>query len=284
MTISFKDIPDNIRVPLCYIEFDNSAAVKGTPQVLHKTLLLGLRLATGSVPAGHPFRITSASAAEDAFGRGSMLATMASGFIQANAFSDLWAIAIDDDEEGVKATGTVTLSGVCATPGQIALMIAGTQVRVTVLAGDTAAAMATKMTTAITARKTLPVTAKSTEGVVTLTANWSGVTGNDIDIRVNYYDGEMLPSGVGCTALRWLSAIRTIACGVAITLFTPKKTGFVSLSTWPLRSLTTRRYWTIADNVYGWLMQQILSVCLSAMLPQKPNSSLYTRINHVRIG
>lgn len=37
MTISFKDIPDNIRVPLCYIEFDNSAAVKGTPQVLHKT-------------------------------------------------------------------------------------------------------------------------------------------------------------------------------------------------------------------------------------------------------
>lgn len=199
MTISFKDIPDNVRVPLCYIEFDNSAAVKGTPQVLHKTLLLGLRLAAGSVPAGQPFRITSASAAEDAFGRGSMLATMASGFIQANAYSDLWAIAIDDDEKGVKATGTVTLSGVCATPGQIALMIAGTPVRVTVLAGDTAAVMATKITTSINARKTLPVTAKSAEGVVTLTANWSGATGNDIDIRVNYYDGEMLPSGVGCT-------------------------------------------------------------------------------------
>lgn len=86
------------------------------------------------------------------------------------------------------------------------------------------------------------------------------------------------------TALRWLSAIRTIACGVAITLFTPKKTGFVSLSMWPLRSLTTRRYWTIASSVYGWLMQQTLSVCLNAMPLPKPNSSLYTRINYVRIG
>ncbi|MFB9087683.1 hypothetical protein ACFFW8_25255 [Erwinia tracheiphila] len=199
MAISFQDIPDNIRVPLCYIEFDNSAAVKGTPQTLHKTLLLGLRLNTGSVPAGQPFRITSASAAESAFGRGSMLSTMAGAFIKANTYSDLWAVAVDDDENGIRATGTVTLSGPCKTSGQIALMIAGTSVRVTALAGDTATAMARKIAAAVNALKTLPVTATSAEDKVTLTARWSGVTGNDIDIRVNYYDGDMLPAGVGCT-------------------------------------------------------------------------------------
>lgn len=201
MSISFNDIQSNIRVPLCYIEFDNSAAVKGTPQVLHKTLLLGLRNKNGSIPAGQAFRITSASAAEAAFGRGSMLSTMASAFITANAFSDLWAIAIDDvdDENSVNATGTVTVTGTCTTPGQIALMVAGAPVRVTVLAGDDAKVMASKITAAINARPTLPVIASATDGVVTLKANWSGATGNDIDIRVNYYDGEMLPGGVGCT-------------------------------------------------------------------------------------
>ncbi|UIA93053.1 phage tail sheath subtilisin-like domain-containing protein [Erwinia tracheiphila] len=128
-----------------------------------------------------------------------MLSTMAGAFIKANTYSDLWAVAVDDDENGIRATGTVTLSGPCKTSGQIALMIAGTSVRVTALAGDTATAMARKIAAAVNALKTLPVTATSAEDKVTLTARWSGVTGNDIDIRVNYYDGDMLPAGVGCT-------------------------------------------------------------------------------------
>ncbi|CDL79726.1 phage tail sheath subtilisin-like domain-containing protein [Xenorhabdus cabanillasii] len=205
MALSFNDIPSNIRVPLCYIEFDNSAAVTGTPPTLHKTLLLGLRTASGQVPVGQPFRITSVSAAEAAFGRGSMLAEMAAAFIRGNAFADLWGLAIDDDANGVKAVGKLQLLGKVAQTGQIALMVAGKSVRVTVTAGDDAAAMAGKVRDAINANANLPVTASndSQSDTVLLTAKWSGATGNDIDVRVNYYDGEMLPVGinVGITPL-----------------------------------------------------------------------------------
>lgn len=210
MTISYNEIPSNIRVPLCYIEIDNSAAVTGTPPTLHKTLLLGLRNNHGQVTAGEPFRITSESAAESAFGRGSMLAEMALSFINANAFADLWAIAIDDDPDGVRAVGEIRPMGSVAQSGQIALMIAGKSVRVTVRAGDSVAVMSTKISDAINNNARLPVTATvealHTNGspvpdninthTVKLTAKWSGETGNDIDVRVNYYTGELLPLGI----------------------------------------------------------------------------------------
>ncbi|WP_227718402.1 hypothetical protein [Pasteurella multocida] len=41
MAISFNHIPSAIRVPLTYIEFDNSKAVSGTPSALQKVLMLG---------------------------------------------------------------------------------------------------------------------------------------------------------------------------------------------------------------------------------------------------
>ncbi len=208
--ISFNDIPSDIRVPLCYIEFDNSAAVTGTPPTLHKTLLMGLRNASGQVPAGEPFRVTSKSAAEAAFGRGSMLAEMSAAFIKGNAFADLWALAVDDDAKGVKATGEIRPMGNVAQSGQIALMIAGTSVRVTVRANDSVAVMSNKISEAINRNDKLPVIAKvealHTSGspvpdpinthAIKLTAKWSGETGNDIDVRVNYYAGELLPLGI----------------------------------------------------------------------------------------
>lgn len=219
MAISFNGVPSTIRVPLCYIEFDNSQAVSGTPQTLHKTLLLGLRNDGGSIPAGQPFRITSASSAEQAFGRGSMLSSMAATFIKVNAFSDLWAIAVDDDPEGTKANGKITLTGPCSVNGQIALMIAGIPVKVTVKAGDAPSVMATKIAAAINAMVATPVTATVASDVVTLAAKWSGETGNDIDVRVNYYDGEMLPTGVGCTISPMAGGVGNPDLGAAIVAF-----------------------------------------------------------------
>ena len=196
--ISFSDIPAEIRPPLVYIEFDNSAAVSGTPQTLQKTLLLGIKNTGGQTPAGEPFRITSKDAAEAAFGRGSMLAVMAAAFIKGNAFADLWALAVNDDPDGVKAAGKIQVKGTVAQAGQIALMIAGTLIRVAVKAGDTAAAAAAKIITAVNAKTDVPVvaTVDAATDTVLLTAKWSGDTGNDVDVRVNYYTGEILPSGI----------------------------------------------------------------------------------------
>ena len=60
MAISFNDIPNTIRVPLAYIEFDNSGALTGTAAVPYKLLVLGQQNADATAPALTPVRITSA--------------------------------------------------------------------------------------------------------------------------------------------------------------------------------------------------------------------------------
>lgn len=196
MAVSFNTIPNTVRVPLTYVEFDNSQAITGTPVKNNKTIVLGLRLQNGKVNAGEPTRITRKEQADAAFGRGSMLAEMLKAFLKANPYSDLYALALDDVAEPVCATGKITVTGTCSAAGQIALMITGVSIPVAVRQNETAATIANKITTAINANTALPVTASTSGADVVLTCRWGGITGNDIDIRVNYYTGETLPAGI----------------------------------------------------------------------------------------
>ncbi|GKX57614.1 Mu-like prophage FluMu tail sheath protein [Leminorella grimontii] len=219
MSIAYETIDNTVRVPLAYIEFDNSGAVKGTPALQYRTLMLGLRLSSGRVSAGEPMRITRSDAATDAFGQGSQLATMARAFINANPTADLWCLAVDDDEDGTRATGTIVLTGPCTTAGQITLMIAGVKAYVNAKVGDTAAALAQKIATVVNDDASLPVTAGVVDAKVTFTAKWSGLTGNDIDLRINYYTGEMLPEGVGCTITPMAGGVGNPDLGATIAAF-----------------------------------------------------------------
>jgi len=49
MPISFNEVPANIRVPFVYVEFDASGAVRGASQMPYTLLLIGQRLAAGTV-------------------------------------------------------------------------------------------------------------------------------------------------------------------------------------------------------------------------------------------
>ncbi len=60
------------------------------------------------------------------------------------------------------------------------------------------------MASVINSNKNLPVTAtvdSVNTAKVNLIAKWSGLTGNDIDLRHNYYAGEQLPPGVTITTV-----------------------------------------------------------------------------------
>lgn len=194
--ISFNSIPAQLRVPGTYIEFDSSKAVSGLPPAPNKILLIGLRLAAGSVAAGVPTRIVAADQAVQAFGRGSMLAGMARALKAADSFTECWAVALDDNGAGVAASGTITITGAATAPGTLALMIAGQAVPVGVASGATAATIAAAVVAAIAALPDLPVTAAANAGVVTVTARHKGTAGNDIDLRHSYYQGEQLPAGI----------------------------------------------------------------------------------------
>jgi phage tail sheath gpL-like len=202
MTISFNAIPLDIRTPGQFIEFDNSRALRGLPAIANKVLIIGQRLAAGTVLANVPTRILSAAQAENAFGRGSMLAAMLAAFKEANDTTDVSAIALDDLGAGAAASGSITFTGPATAAGTMNLYIGGQRVQVGVTAGMTAAQLATAVAAAITAATALPVTA-AVDGVdttkVVVTARHKGECGNAIDLRANYALGELLPAGATAT-------------------------------------------------------------------------------------
>lgn len=197
--ISFNSIPINLRTPGQYIEFDNSSAMRGLPAIVHKVLVLGQRLAGGTVLANVPKPVLSAADASTYFGAGSQLAAMLTAFKDANRSLDVTAIALDDLVAGVVATGTITVAGTATAAGTLALYVAGVRITVGITVGMTASAAATAIAAAINAKTSLPVTAVAALAVVTCTARHKGLGGNSIDLRANYALGDAAPAGITLT-------------------------------------------------------------------------------------
>lgn len=198
--VSFNEIPDNIRVPGIYIEIDPSKAVGGSATMERRLLLIGQRTQAGQVAALTPIRLGSQAGdqAAAAFGQGSMLHAMAAAARTAREYVDIWAIALDDNGEGQQATGKITFSASPTGSGTLALYIGGERVQMGVVAGDSVNSLASRLAELIN-NAVLPVTAAAVAGEVTLTCRWKGETGNDLDLRLNYYTGEQTPAGLGIT-------------------------------------------------------------------------------------
>ncbi|RSU57193.1 phage tail sheath subtilisin-like domain-containing protein [Sphingobium yanoikuyae] len=200
-SFSFDQIPSNQRLPSARAEFSNNNALQGLPPAASKVLLIGQRLTPGTVPASTLRRVLTADQGVVWFGRGSQLARMIAAAFAVDPLVELWAIAIDNHGGGVAATGTITLTGPATANGTLSLMIAGTHLQVGVTAGDTATAVAAAIAAAVALKPDLPVVAAAAAGVVTFTAVNRGSVGNDIDIRQNHYDGEVIPAGLTSTII-----------------------------------------------------------------------------------
>lgn len=194
--ILFMTIPVDWRVPGQFIEIDHTKAVRGLPGMPRRILLLGQRLATGTVAAEVLTRVSRKEDGINYFGRGSMLAQMVEASLRVNPYTETWALALDDLVAGVKATGTITLTGPATAAGTLYVYVGGRRMAVAVAAAATAAQVATSITTAINADADCAAAAAAVDGVVTLTARHKGAEGNGIDIRTSYYDGESIPAGL----------------------------------------------------------------------------------------
>lgn len=197
MPISFNQIPASLRVPGVYVEFDNALAGGGVQSF--KLLVIGQRLASGNTAAGVLKRITDPGEAELFWGRGSMIAEQFAALKKADRYIETWGLALDENAAGVAAAGTITATGPATAAGTINLYIAGKRVQVAVSATQAQNSIATAIAAAVNADTTLPVTAAVdavTLNEVDLTCRWKGETGNTIDVRANYYQGEALPKGV----------------------------------------------------------------------------------------
>lgn len=189
-------IPSNLRTPFMFIEFDSSRAFQGPAILEYKGLMIGNRLAAGTKAEKRIDLVTSADQADEFYGAGSVLAKMIRSWFSNNNTTPLYVASLDDNVSGVAATGTIAIVGTASADGTLSLYIAGKRLAIAVSNGDTPTDIGDAIDTAVAADSSLPVTSSNSTGTVTFTAKNKGETGNNIDIRVNYADGEVLPSGV----------------------------------------------------------------------------------------
>lgn len=194
--MSLGNIPEDAYVPLVYIDIDNSGALTSTPAQTHKVLMIGQQLDDATAAPLTITRIGSGEASiKAAFGKGGMLSKMLTRFRNINSSTDVYALGVSD-LDGSAATCSITPTVSTVSAGVIALLIAGDSVQVSVSDDDDVATICTAIAAAINSDTDLPVTATVEGDAVSLTAKWKGITANDIDVRVNYYTGEVLPTGV----------------------------------------------------------------------------------------
>ena len=215
MPISFNNIPQNWLQPLYWVEIDGSMA--GYPMSHLRTLLVGTMTTKNTQTALNgvgvpdtPIIVGRQMDADNLFGAGSMLASMYRAATANNWGNEIWCLPVAESVASVQASGTITISAPPTDAGTISLYIAGYNINVNVAATDTANAIAQAIADAINQEEVsfpgaigspphVPVTASATAAIVTLTAKWGGVSGNEITILDSYYGrigGEELPPGL----------------------------------------------------------------------------------------
>lgn len=207
MPISFNDVPANWRQPLYWVEIDGSKA--GFPRSHMRSLLVGTMMTNQTDPTLNgvakpdvPVIVGRQMDADKYFGRGSELANAFKAYFRNNFANEVWGVGLAEPPAGTAATGTATVSTPPTEAGTINLYIAGKNVRTNIGATNTATEIATAIADSINNEPDLPVTAVAAAAVVTLTAKWLGVTGNDITVRDSYFGrigGEVLPPGLTLT-------------------------------------------------------------------------------------
>lgn len=200
-------IPTNLRVPSAYFEVNSTTLARSTAEN-QRIMVIGQRTSAGTVAALTPTQITSYAQAVDAFGAGSMLASMFKVLFDNNSDIEKWAIGISDNGAGVAATGSVTVTASSVEAGTISLYVGGKRIPVAVSDADTDTEIAAAIVAAINADTELPVTAAvdgSDDAKANITFKHKGTVGNSFDIRTNFSGvsaGEVLPTGVSLVTVQ----------------------------------------------------------------------------------
>ncbi|MGY6214987.1 phage tail sheath subtilisin-like domain-containing protein [Methylolobus aquaticus] len=228
MTMTFNEIPIDLRAPLFYAEIDNSRAGYYTQNL--RSIIFGYVLFANQGEAGHLQPISTPDEARAKFGWGSMLARQVAAFRANRPTGDLWVYPLQQPTSGAAASWALTFSGPATEAGHVYLYVAGQRVQVPIPAGTSAVSAATLVARYINRQKNLvdvfrdlPVNAsnkvdESGTETVTFTAKNKGIHGNAIDIQLNYYrdSGERLPPGLTATIAQVVTGTGTVGLDSAL--------------------------------------------------------------------
>jgi phage tail sheath gpL-like len=196
MTIAFKNIPQNLRVPLFYAEVDNSRA--NTALAVQRALVIGQINSTATVAPNVPFIVQSVDDVAQVAGRSSMLAAMVAAYRANDPFGDVWCLPLSDAAGSTAATGSIVITAAATAAGTWTLYIGGVRLSLPLAPTQTAAQVAAALAALINA-ETLPVLATVSAQTVSLTAVNKGPAGNDISINSAFLGtagGDTVPAGL----------------------------------------------------------------------------------------
>ncbi|OCG79119.1 phage tail protein [Gilliamella sp. Nev6-6] len=260
MTISFNNIPNNIKVPLFYAEVDSSAA--NTIQDSGASLIIAYPLADSSIERNKLIIMPSADQAKKLAGQGSQLSRMVESYRNTDNFGELWVIAVDEPASGSNATGTIQISGTAEETGILSLYIGNCKIQSRVTISDTADNIANALNNAINTNSNLPVTATISNSTITLTAKNKGLNGNDIPLCFNYYGtigGEETPDGLNIAITQMHGGTGTPDLTPVIAAMGDKLLDFIAFPFNDLASLATFNQemddtvgrWSYTRQLYG---------------------------------
>ncbi len=195
---TFDEIPSDWRSPGTFLEIKPNYRNLGIFDYPVQNLIIGLKLATGTLQPGAITEVVRGTEGQALFGIGSIGAEQVAAFRKANTTQALFVMAVADDADAVKATGSFTFAGAVSASLVLRFKVAGQQVRFTAQSTATIAQLAAALAAAINDNASLPVTAAAAAGVVTVTSRHGGEVGNDIDLRVDV-EAQPLPSGLTVT-------------------------------------------------------------------------------------
>lgn len=199
MTVTFDQVPQNLRVPGVYVEVGASRATATGVQP-YRLGLIGQLLASATVAANAPTQITRAEDAEVLFGAGSMLAGMARAALANGPLVEIYAIGMEDPDTGAaQAEGSFSVAVNGGRAGTLGVYVSGKRVAVPVAAGADADTIAANIASRINARTDLPAAASATGAVCTVTSKHAGEVGNRISLAISAQEGELAPTGVVVT-------------------------------------------------------------------------------------
>ncbi len=192
--------PLNYKIPGPNVLIDPSQA--GTPISPKWALIVGHLTAAGTAAPNAIVACGTQADANALGGPGSMLARQFRSFFANVTSVPIFLLPVPEPAAGTAASGTITVASQPTVAGVLALYVAGQLVSIGISGSDTTAQVATKIRDAINAATDLPVTATVSAAVVTCTAKWKGLSGNDIRLEDSYlgrYGGEVLPAGLALT-------------------------------------------------------------------------------------
>ncbi len=260
MTIPFKTIPQNIRVPLFYAEVDNSRA--NSALAVQRALIIGQITSVGTAAPNVPIISQGVADAAAQGGPDSLLALMTAKYRANDTFGEVWYLPLADDGAATAATGTVQFTAAATANGTFYLYVGGVRYTLPVLSTQTTAQLALALAAIINADPVCPVNASVVTNTVTLTAVNKGPTGNDIDLRVNFLGiagGEVAPTGLAWAIVAMASGATAPSLTVGLANLGTQTFDFIVCPYTDTTSLdalktflndTTGR-WSYAQQLYG---------------------------------